>query len=118
MTSATELSVLHLTLKKRWFEMVASREKREEYREIKPYWTVRLVNKKYDAVQFTNGYSKNAPRVMFALKDILSGLGVPEWGAPLTKQVYILRLGDIISRNATAEHAGANHVLPFENFIN
>lgn len=34
--------VLHLTLKKKWFDMIASGEKTEEYREIKPYWAARF----------------------------------------------------------------------------
>ena len=32
-----------LTLKKQWFDMIASGEKKEEYREIKDYWWMRLV---------------------------------------------------------------------------
>jgi hypothetical protein len=39
------MKVLHLTLKKRWFDMIASGEKTEEYREIKPYWAARLLYK-------------------------------------------------------------------------
>ena len=35
-------NVLYLTLKKKWFDMIASGEKREEYREIKEYWLKRL----------------------------------------------------------------------------
>lgn len=35
---------LHLTLKKKWFDMIASGEKKEEYREIKPYWSQRLTS--------------------------------------------------------------------------
>jgi hypothetical protein len=35
---------LHLTLKKKWFDMTASCEKPEEYREIKPYWISRLID--------------------------------------------------------------------------
>ncbi len=34
--------VLNLTLKKKWFDMILSGEKKEEYREIKPYWLKRL----------------------------------------------------------------------------
>lgn len=34
---------LHLTLKRRWFDMIESGEKRIEYREIKPYWINRLL---------------------------------------------------------------------------
>lgn len=37
------MKTLHLTLKKKWFEMIASGEKKEEYRDIKPYWLNRLM---------------------------------------------------------------------------
>jgi hypothetical protein len=36
------MKTLHLTLKKQWFDLIASGEKREEYREIKRYWADRL----------------------------------------------------------------------------
>lgn len=38
------MKTLHLTLKKKWFDMIASGEKQEEYREIKPYWQRRFHN--------------------------------------------------------------------------
>lgn len=34
---------LHLNLKGKWFDMILSGEKKEEYREIKKYWVNRLV---------------------------------------------------------------------------
>lgn len=34
--------VLHLPLKKEWYQMIESGVKTEEYREIKPYWVQRL----------------------------------------------------------------------------
>lgn len=37
------MKILHLTLKKKWFDMIASGEKKEEYREIKPYWEKRFI---------------------------------------------------------------------------
>lgn len=37
------MRVLKLTLKKKWFDMFLSGQKKEEYREIKDYWTKRLV---------------------------------------------------------------------------
>jgi len=37
------MNTLNLTLKKKWFDMIASGEKKEEYREIKDYWAVRLL---------------------------------------------------------------------------
>ena len=35
--------VLILPIRKKWLDMILSGEKGEEYREIKPYWTVRIV---------------------------------------------------------------------------
>lgn len=90
------MKVLHLTLKKQWFDMIASGEKTEEYREIKPYWNKRL-NKTYDAIQFRNGYSKNAPAMLVELKEVLQSLGIVEWGAPEGMPVYILKLGNILT---------------------
>jgi hypothetical protein len=34
--------ILYLTLKKKWFDLISSGEKHEEYREIKIYWLKRL----------------------------------------------------------------------------
>ena len=34
--------MLTLPIKKKWFDMIKSGEKKEEYREIKNYWTTRL----------------------------------------------------------------------------
>lgn len=69
---------LFLILTRHWFEMIASGEKKEEYREIKPYWTKRLY-KKYDTVTFQMGYSKNAPRVIVAFEGVEKKKAKPEW---------------------------------------
>lgn len=88
--------ILHLTLKRQWFDLIASGVKREEYREMKPYWHKRLSGQRFDAVHFRNGYSANAPAMLVELRDIGSGLGVIEWGAPAAQRVYVLRLGAIL----------------------
>lgn len=36
------MKILDLVLKHKWYDMIASGAKREEYREIKPYWAKRL----------------------------------------------------------------------------
>lgn len=36
--------MLVLPIKKKWFYMILTGEKREEYRDIKPYYTTRLKN--------------------------------------------------------------------------
>jgi hypothetical protein len=91
------MRILHLTLEKKWFDMIASGRKLEEYREMKPYWDKKFMCAKdnYDVIQFRNGYSKSAPKITVELKEILSGLGIVEWGAPEGQPVYILRLGKL-----------------------
>ena len=73
--------------------------KREEYREIKPYWTKRLDDcmKRYDKILFRNGYNKSSPRVLVELVGCKIGRdGNTEWGSPVEGQVFILSLGKII----------------------
>ncbi len=40
------MKTLTLSLKKQWFDMIKSGEKKEEYREIKPFWEKRLLDYK------------------------------------------------------------------------
>lgn len=87
-----QLKVLHLTLKKEWFDMIASGEKTQEYREIKPYWQSRLVDKHYDIVELRNGYGHSVPRLRMKLGSIRVGVGNQTWGAPKNKEVFILNL--------------------------
>ena len=94
--------VLHLTLKRRWFDMIASGEKREEYREAKPYWTTRLAGKEFDVIRFRNGYAKDSPTMDVEFKGLGYGLGSPEWGGG-SKPVYILSLGTVLTHNDGGE---------------
>lgn len=93
------MDTLHLTLTKKWFDMISSGVKKEEYREIKPYWIKRLQfsKKKYSNVLFRNGYGSNVPYVLVEFKELRSGLGIVEWGAPEGTGVFILVLGDILN---------------------
>lgn len=90
------MRVLHLTLKREWFDMIASGQKREEYREMKPYWHKRLNKERFDAIHFRNGYSRDARAMTVELRELRSGLGIVEWGAPEGQRVYILCLGAIL----------------------
>ena len=40
------MEILDLPLKKQWYQMIESGIKKEEYREIKPYWEKRLLDYK------------------------------------------------------------------------
>jgi len=64
--------ILTLTLKKELFEDIKSGKKRAEYRVFKPYWIKRLLNKdgsfkKFNLVNFRNGYHKNAPTILIEI---------------------------------------------------
>lgn len=109
------MKVLHLTLKKKWFDMIASGEKKEEYRELKPYWAKRLANgigtyltnflpkgfgyqvnwKEFDVVQFRHGYAKDAPVMVVEFKGIEIRRGKRKWGG--TKESFVIKLGEILS---------------------
>ncbi len=39
----SENKILHLNLKKMWFDLILCGEKKEEYREIKIYWLKRFL---------------------------------------------------------------------------
>jgi len=76
------MKILHLTLKKNWFELIAFGKKTTEYREYKPYWERRLLKKKFDEVHFRNGYSNNSPFMKVVCKGITV---VPPTGGLLFK---------------------------------
>ena len=90
------MKILHLTLKKKWFDMILSGEKREEYREIKPYWMDRLNNVSFTHIRFVNGYGKDKPWLLINWRGMYQGKGLCLWGAPPGKSVYILELGAIV----------------------
>ena len=41
---AIQPATLYLPMKKKWYDMILSREKKEEYREFKPHWMTRVKN--------------------------------------------------------------------------
>lgn len=95
-----EIKILYLTLKKKWFDMIASGEKKEEYREIKSWWKKRLINEdeNFDVVVFRNGYSENAPTIGVEFKGLFLGYGKKEWGGGNNKEVFVIKLGKILWR--------------------
>lgn len=91
-----EHNVLVLHNKAKWYEMIESGEKKEEYREIKEYWTKRLSKKKYDIVKFVYGYTRRT--MMFHIKSIEESTGKEEWGAEKDKKYYVIKLGNMLKR--------------------
>lgn len=86
--------MLTLPIKKKWFDMIKSGEKKEEYREIKPYYQVRLNEKAYIGthyIRLRNGYSKSSPTLECDCR-IEIDYGKPEWGAEPNKLYYVLKI--------------------------
>lgn len=87
--------MLVLPIKKKWFDMIKAGIKKEEYREIKPYYETRfnkLFKEEVEAVvTFRNGYSSNSPKID-CLVSLKIGKGKPEWGAEPNKNYYILNI--------------------------
>jgi len=50
---------LTLNLKQEYFDDIRKGVKKEEYREVKPYWEKRLINKEYEKVIIKMGYPKS-----------------------------------------------------------
>lgn len=89
------MKILHLTLKKIWFDKIASGEKTEEYRDIKPYWTARLEGREYNEIHFRNGYAKDAPFMKVEWKGCKKGH--EPWKNNLIWPIqYVIKLGKIL----------------------
>jgi hypothetical protein len=75
---------LHLTLNKKWFDMIREGRKVIEYREIKKYWGDRLLDGvgefiPYKFVIARNGYAKDAPTMIWEVDYIDTGMPVLGW---------------------------------------
>jgi hypothetical protein len=93
----TPRRTLRLTLKKQWFDLIASDIKKEEYRKIKPWITSRLHDKTYDVVEFVNGYGPQAPKIIVEYLGWGTGVGRSDWGATPGESTIIIRLGKILT---------------------
>ena len=100
--------MLILPIKKKWLDMILTGEKKEEYRQIKSYWTVRIVHwlgfpdsetdvvmellrekrtEKELPVILQNGYGADAPEVE-VMCTLSIGTGKEEWGAAPGKAYF------------------------------
>ena len=115
------MKILHLPLKAKWYEMIESSVKTEEYREIKPYWIRRFfrhpdgnkINKsdaeyyarnidilvyavyegiiRFDYTHVKFSYGYTRRTMTFEIDSFRIGKGKPEWGAP-NESVFITKL--------------------------
>jgi hypothetical protein len=126
------MKILDLPLKAKWYEMIESGNKKEEYREIKKYWIGRLAKcGGHNSYEKTGFYCKKAicfscitrgngfhPKeythvrfrfgytkrtMLFELESITIGVGNTNWGAPDNECVFILKLGKSIKKNESKD---------------
>lgn len=109
-TAGQKAGILTLPTAGRWFYMILSGEKGEEYREIKPYYISRF-KKIFDMdlhsgmpygtgkreIRFRNGYGSSRPEFT-ALCTLDIKTGREEWGAEPGKEYYTLKIHEITER--------------------
>lgn len=104
--------ILNLTIKRKWFDMIVSGDKREEYRDlgnkqVSKAFAISRCDYKADGVMvLRNGYNMDsralAVRVLLIEKFMTSLPYHIEWGEPNCPH-YSIVLGDIIHRGTYAE---------------
>ena len=88
--------MLTLPIKKKWFDMIKSGEKKEEYREIKEYYGSRfgklgVGDNQIHEILFRNGYGNNKPTIKCKVK-INIDYGNPNWGAEIGETYFVLKI--------------------------
>lgn len=97
--------MLTLPIKKKWFDMILSGQKKEEYRDMTSYYDSRLgkhffvnegtLTSEEFEVKFRNGYRKDSPSFVAIVKPRI-GFGKIEWGAEPEAQYYVLEIVRIL----------------------
>ena len=92
---------LVLTVSDKWFSLIKSGAKKEEYREINGYNDNLFDKYFYDKgnlkscyVVFKNGYDKKSQRII-CLCNLSQGYGKKEWGAIPNKYYFILEILEV-----------------------
>lgn len=104
--------MLTLPINGKWFDMIRSGVKKEEYRERTDYYETRFKNiglldafgtptGKTAKISLRNGYRKDSPKITVIVR-LSIGKGNPAWGAEPNHWYYVLRVIDI------AKDGGAN----------
>ncbi|WP_101698522.1 hypothetical protein [Clostridium minihomine] len=85
--------MITLPIKKKWYDMIESGEKCEEYRALSPHY--KSVFQKWIGipikVRFRNGYRADSPTLERTVVPRV-GRGRPEWGAEPGKGYFVLAI--------------------------
>lgn len=115
--------MLTLPIKKKWYDMILSGEKKEEYREVKEYYDSRFMNtfgaiwvgnellqgenvpeelrkEPIQQIAFRNGYGNDKPTIT-CLCSLSVGTGRKEWGAEPGEVYYILEIQEVVKEDRT-----------------
>ena len=122
---AKDNKTLHLVLKRKWWDMIASGEKKEEYRDANHYWAIRLLDRQYrwysqnidypndfiDWLCFRLAHNDIAFRsyenvcfhlgytnttMTFRIEYFTLSTGKEDWGAEPNKHYFVIKLGERI----------------------
>jgi len=88
------MKILKIAIKGQYFDKIAAKTKKVEYRDISYFWQSRLYdatgkNRAYDLIEFINGYNKNTRR-----------MEVKYEGFKIKGGKFNILLGDILSVKA------------------
>ena len=83
--------VLHLVLKRKYFERIYNGTKLTEYRDFTEYWKKRIEGKDYTYIKFQLAYSKNPPTMLVEVKDrnVVEYKGVKSYAFDLGKIIEV-----------------------------
>ena len=119
-TSSNGKRILHLTLKKHWFDAILFEFKDHEYRQAKPHWNSRLLDKhgrtkQFDEVHFANGYGKEKPFMVIeclGISMLPKGSETPDYCETLDSdsEYFAIKLGLIKSTRNAFVHTTLSHL--------
>ena len=98
----SQCSILRLVLKGKWYDMIATGEKKEEYRADTQYWHKRIsnwvVNLPFDGhlvIAFSRGYRKPDLFVKACGVNIFRACLHPAWGEPKDSHFAVILHGRV-----------------------
>lgn len=79
---------------RKWFNMILSGEKTEEYRQMSPFYESRL--RQYTGqvvtIRLRNGYATHCPSILCNCRVIRGRRGRTDWGAEKSEKYYVLKI--------------------------
>lgn len=91
--------MITLPIKRRWFDMIISGRKLEEYRSLSPHYASYFYKykNKVISVKLRNGYKKNSPYAVVIVIPTV-GKGRTEWGAEVGKKYWVLKIIQVVNQ--------------------